>query len=236
MLKGEFVLAEGFKVDKLQLCTDTKVALELSNSKLLKGTKLYLKGTDASRSAGAGAISASLGAEYTVPNFTGTFEVNALEHASYPVDATGVFAYDNFLVGASVSAGLKSLAITDANVLLGYKSKATSATLFTEKQRKTLVAAVTQSVNSELAVGALAKLPVAGAGKLDLTAGLSYKLGADATLHAKVNHAGKVGISYLTALNTAATLPAKLTVSLELDAANVASDDHRFNFGLNFSA
>lgn len=234
VLKGEFALLEGFKVDKLQLCTDTKLALEVSNASLVKNTKFFLKGTDASRAAGAGAISASLGAEYALPSFTATLEVNALEHATLPVDCSAVFAYDGFLVGAAASGGLKSLSLTDANVLFGYKSKTTAATLATEKSMKTLALAVHQAVTPELTVGALAKLPTSGAGKLELSAGLGYKLSPEATLHAKVNQAGKVGLSYATALGSAA-LPTKFTLSVELDAANVASDDHRFNFGLNMT-
>lgn len=235
LVKGEAALGEGFKLDKLQLCSDTKVVVELSNNALLKNTKVSLKATDASRSAGAGAISATLGAEYTLPNFAATFEVNALEHATVPVDVTAVASYEGFLFGGSVSAGLKSLAITDANVMLGYKSKTLAVSAATEKSMKTLAVSAHQVVSPDLTVGAVAKLPVSGQGKVDLIAGVGYKISPETTLHAKVSQSGKVGISYATAIGSAA-LPTKFTASVELDAANVASDDHKFNWGFSVTA
>jgi len=231
LLKGEFTYAD-FKVDKLQVSSDDKLVLEMSNTTLLKDTKLYFKGTDGSRAAGSQAITANMGAEFKSAAFQGTLDVNVLETASFPAVATGVFNYDNFFVGAELKAGLKTVALTDYNVLAGYKTKDTTFAAKTDKKVSAATIGIWQNVSPDMTVAGEAKFPVSGQSKFELVAGLAYKAGKDQTINAKLASSGKLGFSYAHQISKLF----KLTLAAELDSANVASDDHKIGATLGFTA
>jgi ribosomal protein L13 len=66
----------------------------------------------------------------------------------------------------------------------------------------------------------------------DIEAGLAYRADKDTVITAKANSAGKVAVSYAQQLSSLA----KLTFATEVDAANVASDDHKLGMLLNITA
>ena len=70
--------------------------------------------------------------------------------------------------------------------------------------------------------------PKASASAFDVEFGLSYRAAADSTFTAKVTSAGKAAASYAVQVNSLA----KVTFATELDAANIASDDHKFGLAL----
>jgi hypothetical protein len=219
-------------VDKLQVSSDGKLALELSNSSMFKDTKLYFKGSDASRAAGSQAISASVGAEYKTSPFVGVLELNVLETATIPASASGVLNYKGFLFGGEFKANVKTAALTDYNFLLGYKTKELTAVAKTEKKFSTVSAGIWQSVAPDMLVGGEAKLPLSGQGKVEVTGGLQYKISKEQTLNAKFASSGKAGVSYAHQVSKLF----KLTLASELDTANIASDDHQLGLTLGFTA
>lgn len=237
-MKAEFATKD-VKVDKLQISSDDKIAVELSNSTAIPDTKLSFKGTDASRAAGAGGIAASVGAEYKKAGFVGTFDLNVIDTAVLPAEATATFTYTGFTIGGQVKTGLLKRESVEFDALFAYKNKSTTAGIQTSKSLANATASIYQAVNPELTVAGQADFPLftdkaAGKapGKVAVQVGLAYKLSADATAHVKANQAGKVSASYAHVLSPLA----KLSLATELDAANLASDDHKFGIQLALSA
>jgi hypothetical protein len=232
LLKGEFTYGD-VKFDKVQVSSKDELAVELSNTTLVPGAKLTFKGKDASRAAGSNGVDATVGVEYKAGNLFTTLEANVLDTAALPVEATALFSYDGFLLGAQVKVGLRKVAEpSDYNVLAGYKAKGVAFALQTDKKASGVTAALLQEVSKEVSVAGLATFKVAAPGAFDVATGLSYKPSADATVHAKVNTKGRVGLSFAHVLSPLA----KLTLSADLDAANIASDDHKLGVLVNFTA
>lgn len=65
----------------------------------------------------------------------------------------------------------------------------------------------------------------------NIEAGAAYKAAADTTVTTKVTSGGKIAASYAQQISPLA----KLTFATEVDAANVASDDHKFGILLNIT-
>jgi hypothetical protein len=65
----------------------------------------------------------------------------------------------------------------------------------------------------------------------NIEAGAAYKAAADTTVTTKVTSGGKIAASYAQQVSPLA----KLTFATEVDAANVASDDHKFGILLNIT-
>ena len=86
-------------------------------------------------------------------------------------------------------------------------------------------------MSSTLTTTAVAKFPLANKASpaaFDIEAGLAYRAAADTIVTAKVNATGKVSVSYAQQVSPLT----KITFATELDAANVASDEHRFGIAL----
>jgi hypothetical protein len=224
-----------FKVDKLQVATDKKIVGEFSLVESFPGTKLTFKATDGSRAAGADAISAVIGAEYKDASGRSVLTVDA-DAIKAGVDATLLVAYEGVLLGATAKSSLAAgFSVTDYGVLVGYKTKAYTVSAAAEKKMTTVTASYLQVVSPTITTAAIAKFPLAAKASpaaFDIEAGLSYRAAADTTVTAKVNSAGKVAVSYAQQLSTLT----KLTFASEVDAANVASDDHKFGVLLNITA
>lgn len=223
---------DGLKLEKLSLATDKKLALEFSLDKAFPGTKLSFKGSDASRAAGADAITAVIGVEHSADFGNFTLDVDAL---NYGVDATALLALgDGVLVGASGKATvLPAFDVRDYNVLLGYRAKGLTLAVQTDKRLSGVTAFYHQAIAPNMATAAVAKFPLAAkaASAFDIEVGLSYAPSSDVTVVGKANSSGKVAGSYAAQLNSSA----KLTLAAEVDAANIASDDHKVGIALAIS-
>jgi len=232
-LKGEFKVGD-FKVDKLAISSKDDLAFDFSTDlQAVKGAKLYGKALDSSRAAGAEGIKFNVGVEYKAGNAFSTVDVDVTKFDVLPVEATVVFAYEGFLVGGQVKSGLRNpTKVSDANALLGYKAKGTAFTVQTDSYFAGVTAGVTQDVNKDLTVGAVAKFKRADKGAFALEAGLAQKWSADQTVSAKVNQKGVVGLSFAHTLSAVS----KLTVSASVDAANIGGDSHKVGLLLNLTA
>jgi Eukaryotic porin len=231
-LKAEGSLPGGLKLDSLKISSDKKVAGEFSYAEVIPHTSVNFKFSDGSRAAGADAITASLGATYKTNWSVSTLDVDAL---NYIADATTLVEYNSILLGGSVKAALSGFDLKDYAAVVGYQGADYKVSVAGEKKLTAGVAAYHQKLNSTIAVAAIARFPLAmkaSTSSVDLDLGLSYKLADATTLHAKVNSAGKVAVSYAQEVSSLT----KLTFATEVDAANITSDDHKFGLLLNVTA
>jgi hypothetical protein len=227
-LKGDFKFQE-LSVDKLELAGE-KLTVEMSTQvtgNKSEGLKASLKATD--NSAGAGDITASLGFDYLVKNVNAGLSLAMLGKKQGTADlAVTVVPAKNFEVGVSGTVGASVAAAKFNSLSLAYSTgKDFVFGLVASNSFKTLDAAFFSKVNSELSVGAQAQLPTPAYGKagepaVTAAAGLAYKASDSATVHAKLDRAGKVAASFSHVLSPLATV----TYAVELDSANIASDDH----------
>lgn len=223
-----FVKAEGksgtFSVDKLQVSSDKKIAAEFSLADAAPGTKLTAKFTDGSRAAGADAITAVVGAEIKSGKAFTTFDVDAIKQS---VAFTTLVAYKDFLLGASAKittdSGVKP---ADYGVLVGYKTKEYTVSAETEAKLAGLKATFYHVSSPTLTTAAIARMPLTGGSAYkssDVSLGFAYAAAADTTITTRVSSAGKVAVSYAQQVSPMT----KLTFATEIDAANIASDDHK---------
>lgn len=223
-----------FKVDKLQVGSDKKIVGEFSLADAFAGTKLSFKASDGTRATGADAVTAVVGLERKDKSSVVTVDIDALK---YTVDATACVNYEGILLGGQAKASFSSPAapaVTDYNVLLGYKDASSTVAVVTDKKASGVTAGVFSVVNADLSTAAVAKFPLAfkTASAFDVEVGVAYKAAPDALVHAKVNAAGKAAVSYAQTLNKMA----KVTFAAEVDVANIGSDDHKMGINLAFSA
>lgn len=233
LVKAEFA-SGAFKVDKLQIGSDKKIAGEFSLANAVPNTKLSFKATDGSRAAGPEAITASVGAEYVVPGTAvTTVEVDAMK---YGVDLTAVVAQSNFLVGSSFKLSLDGgFKVADFGGLVGYKTKEYTFALQADNKCKSLTAAYHQVVSPVTSVAAVAKLPAAfkaSAADAQLELGLAYKADASTTITGKASSAGKVSVSYAQQVSALA----KFTLAAEMNAANLTGEDIKTGITVNLTA
>jgi hypothetical protein len=217
-------------VSKLQIGSDKKIALDASFDNAVQDVKLTFKATDGSRAASGDAISAVLGMERSDKLSFMTLDIDALK---YTADASVVLTVDGFLLGGAAKAGLeKGFDVQDYNVMLGWKDKNMTAAVVTDKKFSGVTAGVFNTVSPTTSVAAVAKFPLAmkQAASVDVEAGFTYAVDANTTVAGKANSAGRVALSYKSALNSMATL----TVSGEVDGANIGSDDNN-KFGILLS-
>ena len=231
LLKADFTIGE-VKFDKVQVSSKDEIAVEFSNTTLVKGAKLTFKGKDASRAAGSNGVDATVGAEYKAGNLFATADLSVVSLAALPLDASALFSYDGFLVGATAKVDLRKVAEpTDYNVLVGYKAKGVAFTAVTDNKLSGVTAGLLMDVSKDVTVGAVASFKTMEKGPFALEAGLSYKSSADQTLHAKVNKSGRVGVSFAHTLSAMS----KITTSASIDAANLGAESHKVGMLLNLT-
>ena len=201
-------------MDKLELADD-KLTLEFST--VLAGVKLSLKGTDASRSAGAEGITSNVTAEYTRgKDLKAGMDIALVGKNVGLTSLHAVFVpRAGFLLGASAQVNPKNLGKpSKLDLAVGYNSGDFSfgAVTGTSKEGdyfKSLAVAVKSSVSSELSVGALVNMPTpqyATGGETKIALGLAYKPSKEMTLNVKGDRNGKVAASFAHVLSPLATV------------------------------
>lgn len=235
--KAEGVTSGKFKVDKVSVDSNKDVAGEFSLADVIKGTKLTFKATDSTRAAavdGVDAVSATFGAEHRHEKGTLNVDVEVLKQA---VDASGVVAFDRFLVGGSVSVkrGASGVELGDYAALVGYKADKLAVSIAGEKKLSSFVASYHQVVSDKVTVAAQATVPraAADADKFALTVGTTYKTAPEVVVGAKATHKGVLAFSYAHQLSALA----KVTIGTEIDTAKISSDTaHKLAVSVNFTA
>jgi voltage-dependent anion channel protein 2 len=227
-----------FGVDKLAVGTDKKIIGEFSLGAVAPGTDVNFKFTDGSRAAGA-KTTASVGLVYTNDALgVATVDADALEGPNF--DITLLKNYKGFLLGVQTKVnttflgGDKSkgaVSFGDCGGILGYTTP--DYTLFTQcnKCGEAVDIGLTHNASSKLTAGFLATLACKDKKAPKVAFGGSYKLDDTTTVFGTADEAAKLSFAYKQKLNTFATL----TVSTQIDAVNLASDNHKFGLQLNLT-
>lgn len=227
-----------FSVDKLTVGTEKKIVGEFALADAAPNTDLTFKFTDGSRAAGA-KVSASVGATYKSADFgVYTVDADALEGPTF--DVTGLFNYKGVLIGASTKVNTTVLAedksagavsVADYGVLLGYTTPDYTAFAQTNKGFDNVDVALTHAASKSLTAGFLASISLKDSKAPKVTLGGSYKVDDSTTVFATTDAAAKVSFAYKQKLNSFATL----AVNTQVDALNLASDNHKFGLTLNLT-
>uniref|UniRef100_A0A7R9VX27 Porin domain-containing protein n=1 Tax=Pseudictyota dubia TaxID=2749911 RepID=A0A7R9VX27_9STRA len=224
-----------FSVDKVEVTSGKTLAGEFSLKEAAPNTKFSFKFTDGSRASDAD-ITASVGVEYTVPD-AGVVTVDANVVGGPTFDFSGLFDYEGVLAGASASVAAssgdgdekKGPAVTDANVLLGYRTGDYTLAASTTKWLSVVNVSLVHKASKDLKAGFVASFPRSGdKGTFDIAVGGEYKLDNDTTVSSAANSKGTVSLTYKQRLNGFATVSA----SGQVDAMQLGSDNHKFGLTL----
>jgi len=220
-----------FSVDKLVVGTDKKITGEFTFAEAAPGADLTFKFTDGTRASG-GKTTAKIGGSYKNPDFgTYTVDVDALEGPV--IDLSGLVNYQGVLAGASakVTVGGKADPIALSSILLGYKTADYTVYASTPDLGGTVDLGLVQTASSTITAGFSASVSLKESKAPKLTLGGSYKVDSDATVFAAADATAKFSFAYKQKLNPSATI----TVNTQIDAQNLASDNHKFGLTLNLT-
>lgn len=223
-----------FSVDKVEVTSGKTIAGEFSLKEAAPNTKFTFKFTDGSRSSDAD-ISAAVGVEYTVPD-AGVVTLDANVVGGPTFDFSGLFDYEGVLAGASATVATasgdgedkKGPSVTDANVLLGYRTGEYTLAASTTKWLSTVNVSLVHQASKDLKAGFVASFPRGSEGSFDIGVGGEYKLDSDTTVSTAANSKGTIALTYKQRLNGFATVSA----SGQVDAMQLGSDNHKFGLTL----
>lgn len=203
--------------------TDNMVTMEASvEDKFLAGAKAtFLAGL----SAQTGKRSAGLKFAYKRPFLNVTTDVD-LDFAGPIVRSAAVSAYNGVRFGGSLVFDTAASAITRYNLALGmggprYTLHA-GTTHFTDYEM-----GVYNRIDNNLEVGFQSNFSTSGGSTL-LALGAKYDLDPSASVKAKVDTVGQLGVSYTQELRKGI----RLTLATLINGANLSGGGHRYGFGL----
>ncbi len=225
-IKGDFKVGE-ISVDKLEV-TD-KLTLEfsaLATGSKDNGLKVNFKGVEPLTGAASG-FAADVGLAYITKDVHAAFNASLLGKEAGKLTLSSVFSpAASWAVGLDTEFNINTTTAKANGVAARYNvGKDLAFGLQAQNAFKTLRAAFFLKSNSDVTVAADCYLPLPGSGPapVSLQAGLVYKASDSGTLYAAANNKGKVSAAFEHVLSPLATM----CFSMELDAVNPASDDHR---------
>lgn len=228
-----------FKVDKLSVGTDKKIVGEFSLKEAAPSTDVTFKFTEGSRASTA-ANDATLGLVHTTGDVTFTLDAELVNGPTF--DASALFKYEGFLVGATaqVNTNLGSdaekdasaVSLADYGALVGYRTDDFTLAANATKALSHVDLSLHHKASSALTAGFIAGFDVAGGSKpFSVTFGGDYKVDSDTTVSAVAASAGTVSVAYKQKLNDLATIK----VSGQVDALNLGGDAHKFGLTLSLA-
>lgn len=224
-----------FSVDKLTVGTEKKITGEFSFAEAAPSTDLSFKFTDGSRASGA-KTTASLGATYKAGDFgVFTVDVDALEGPNF--EFSDLLKYNGVLAGASAKfttnflGGDKAPAFSFSSFLLGYQTADYTVFAQATGALDSVDVGLTQSASDKLTAGFLTTVSLKDTKSPKVLIGGQYKLDADTTVSATADAAAKFSFAYKQKLSSTSTV----TFNTQVDALNLASDNHKFGVTLNLT-
>lgn len=203
--------------------TDNRVTMEASvEDKFLAGAKVtFLAGL----SAQTGKRDAGLKFTYRRPFLHLTTDVD-LDFAGPIVRSSAVSSYNNLRFGGSMVFDSAKSAITRYNLALGLGAARYTLHAGTTHFRD-FEMGVYNRVDQNLEVGFQTNFSTSGGNTL-LGIGAKYDLDATASVKAKVDTVGQLGLTYTQELRKGV----KLTLSSLINGQNLSAGGHRYGFGL----
>ncbi|KAJ2020003.1 Mitochondrial porin [Coemansia sp. RSA 376] len=200
--------------------------VEVAN-KFAKGLKLELSGSSALSSAKR-ALRTKI--DYQQDNLFARVNVDALNPA---VTADVTVSREGALVGAEFAYDINSGAVTKTNSTLGYSGPDYQITLQGNNSLNLFQLAFYQRVTKSVEAGARAvydyKNPEGG---VSAELGTKYILDQDAYVKAKVDNAGRLGLSYTQVMRPGV----KLSLAGLFDTARLQENTHKLGAALTFEA
>ncbi|ORX66139.1 hypothetical protein DL89DRAFT_238443 [Linderina pennispora] len=200
--------------------------VEASN-KFAKGLKLEVSGSSALNSAKRSLVSKI---NYQQDNLFARVNVNALAPA---VNADVTVSREGALLGAELAYDLNSGAVTKTNSTLGYAGPDYLITLQGNNSFNLVQFAFYQRVTKSVEAGARAvydfKNPEGG---VSAELGTKYILDPTASVKAKVDNAGRLGLSFTQALRPGV----KLSLAGLFDTARLQENAHKLGASMTFEA
>ncbi|KAJ2899901.1 Mitochondrial porin [Coemansia aciculifera] len=200
--------------------------VEIAN-KFAKGLKLELSGSSALSSAKR-ALRSKI--DYQQDNLFARVNIDALNPA---VTADVTVSREGALVGAEIAYDLNSGAVTKTNSTLGYSGPDYMMTLQGNNSLNVFQLAFYQRVTKNVEAGARAvydyKNPEGG---VSAELGTKYILDQDAYVKAKVDNAGRLGLSFTQLLRPGV----KLSLAGLFDTARLQENTHKLGAALTFEA
>ena len=240
--EGMVVGASSVKADKVVVDTSGRVEGVFSLSEAIKGTKLTFTLVDAQRTSDEDKHAVKLSAEHKAAWGTVFAELDLLKYGLATTLLTGV---EGALFGASLDYSLAA-GVKDYSPLLGYSAKGITVGLVAGKGKgkdakpcDTLEVSYFQKASAQVDLAANFKAPTAPKGLAGVTVafGGAYKYSADATLSAKLAADAESGTRRLAiALAQQVSPLAKVTFAADLNANDIAKDDHKLHVALALSA
>jgi voltage-dependent anion channel protein 2 len=245
-----------FSVDKLTVGTEKKLIGEFTFAEAAPKTDVNFKFTDGTHASGVKS-SATVGAVFPCPITGATWTVDAETLEGPNVDFTFLGKYKSFLYGGSLRVnssflpplaadGGKGESKKDDKVpalvslgpwgeVIGYQADdytLFAQTKFNKLSCQTVDFGLTVKATPELTSGFLVSTSCKDAkANTSVLFGGSYAVDAATTVYSTVDDSAKVSFAYKQKLNTLATV----TVSSQVDALNLASDNHKFGLTLNIA-
>lgn len=240
--EGMVVGVSSIKADKVAVDTAGRVEGVFSLSEAFKGTKLTFTLVDAQRTSDDDKHAVKLSAEHKATWGTIFAEADLLK---YNLAVTTLSGAEGVLVGASLDYSLSG-GLKDYSPLLGYSAKGITVGLVASKGKgkeskpcDTLELSYFQKASAQVDLAANFKAPTSPKGLSGVTVafGGAYKYSADATLSAKLAADAESGTRRLAiALAQQVSPLAKITFSADLNANDIAKDDHKMHVALALSA
>nr|CAB3267607.1 voltage-dependent anion-selective channel protein 2 [Phallusia mammillata] len=139
-----------------------------------------------------------------------------------------VVGYEGWLAGYQFAFDTSKSALTKNNVAIGYNG-ADFQLLTTVNDASEFGGSIFQSVNKSLSTG-IQLAWTTGQNNTRFGIAAKYVIDSDATLNAKVNNAGQIGMGYTHQLRSGV----KLTLSSLVDAKNLNAGGHKLGLGMEF--
>ncbi|CAK8679032.1 non-selective voltage-gated ion channel VDAC2-like [Clavelina lepadiformis] len=144
------------------------------------------------------------------------------------LQGSAVVGYEGWLAGYQFAFDTSKSALTKNNVALGYNG-ADFQLLTTLNDASEFGGSIYQSINKDLATG-IQLAWTAGQSNTRFGVAAKYNVDSEATLNAKLNNAGQLGLGYTHSLRKGV----KLTLSSLIDAKNFNAGGHKLGLGLEF--
>lgn len=204
--------------------TSNDLSLKVEATNLADGLKATFEGSFNPYDSGK---DVKLGYSFKSSNLTTTGNVNALKKPTAKVDF--VAGFEGINVGAQTSYDINKGSVSDYSAAVSYGEKDYSVAIHANKKFSEFAASYHHSVSSDVAIAASAGWK-GGDKSFSVEFGTQYKIDRDATLKAKFNSSGLVGLGYIQKIRP----DLKATFGLSVDTRKLEGGQHQIGYSFLF--
>jgi len=224
-ISAEYKKLDSVNIDKIGVSSAGRVNFDASLKNLADGLNVALKTEDGVRSAKATGPSAELVIEQQCDSFS----IDASVTSALDISISALGGYEGGLFGGAIKTN-SDFALNDYGGIVGYKADDYSAIIQASKQCKEFSLNISNKVNKDATIAGQVNYKV-GADMPTFLLGSSYMLSEDSELQVRANCCGEIGANVTQRINSGFTLG----LAAQVDAKNIASDNHKFGMEFTFS-